>query len=188
MEPEFVHYHRYIAFSLSRDLRHCESLRPKSASVSIPQETQDRPTISSAKRLAGALYIDKNKQSKSFFHRHSRLLGTSHRHCKRAGLIKRVDRSPGPPIYQALMLNASSVGSIRETVCIASSSGNTRKRAPAGVCVRYWERPTLPVQTAQHVNDTVKRRQYHGQTRGRKVCGNRCRYRFSSAVLLRVRV
>ena len=95
-------------------------LRTPTAEVSIRPETQDRSTISSAKRLAGALYIDKNKQSKSFFHRHSRLLGTSHRHCKRAGLIKGVNRSPGPTIYHALMLNASSLSSIRETVCIAS--------------------------------------------------------------------
>ena len=104
-------------------LRNCESLRPKSASVSIPQGTQDRPTISSAKRLAGALYIDLNKKKKknmSFPHRLSRLLWTFHRHCKRAGLTKGVNRPPGPLIYQALKLNASSVSSIRETVCIAS--------------------------------------------------------------------
>ena len=119
MEPEFVQCQRYIAFSLSRDLSNCESLRPKSASVSITQETQDRPTISSAKRLAGALYIGLKKKKKKIIHRLSRLLWTSHPYCKRAGLIKEVNRSPGPPIYHALMLNASSVSSIRETVyCI----------------------------------------------------------------------
>ena len=96
-------------FTLRGDLRICESLRPKSASVSIRQGTQERATISSAKRLAGALHIDTEKKEKtmSFPHRLSRFLWTSYRHRKRAGLTKGVNRPPGPPIYQALMLNAS---------------------------------------------------------------------------------
>ena len=107
-------------FTLSGDLRNCESLRVKSASVRIRQKTPDRSTISSAKRLAGALHIDKKKRKIRFLHRLSRLLWTSHRHCKGAGLIKGVNRPPEPPIYQALMPNAHSVSRIRETVCIAS--------------------------------------------------------------------
>ena len=52
MESKIVKYHRYIEFTLSRDLTNCERLRPKSVSVSIRKETQDRSTISSAKRSA----------------------------------------------------------------------------------------------------------------------------------------
>ena len=97
-------------------------LRTSTAEVSIRQKTQDRSTISSAKRLAGALYVDIKKKEKtmSFPHRLSRFLWTSYRHCKTAGLTKGVNRPPGPPIYQALMLDASRVSSIRETVRIAS--------------------------------------------------------------------
>jgi len=49
------------------DLTNGERLRPKSESVSIRQEARDRSTISSAKRLAGALYIDKKKQKRKVF-------------------------------------------------------------------------------------------------------------------------
>ena len=93
---------------------------------SQPPSVYDRkrktvPRYRPPKRLAGSLYIDKEKRKAiSFHHRLSQLLWTSYRHCKRAGLTKGVNRPPGPPIYQALMLDASRVSSIRETVCIAS--------------------------------------------------------------------
>jgi len=118
MESKFVKYHRYIEFTLSRDLTNCERLRPKSV-YDRKRETVPRYRLLNGKQELYTL-IKTNNQTKSFFHRLSRLLGTSHRHCKRAGLTKGVNRSPGPTIYHALMLNASSVSSIRETVCIAS--------------------------------------------------------------------
>ena len=122
MESKFVQYHLYIAFYTPR---RPQNLRKSSAEVSLRQYTTGnaRPCHDIVCQKASRSFIHRHKKREktiSFPHRLSRFLWTSYRNCKRAGLTKGVNRPPGPPIYQALMLNASRVSSIRETVCIAS--------------------------------------------------------------------